>query len=264
VKHCASRKIPTAILNPDVIPGKANQYLMRSVKLVCCQFDQTREHVSPNYHKKLRTTGCPVRDEIVKGRSREQAAAALSLDPLLNTLVVTGASQGAQTVNEAVLGTLAQIKLQGWQVLHLSGREHAEAVRSGYRELNIAARVIDFTPAMSDVWSVADLAISRSGASSCAELTAKGIPSILFPYPFHKDMHQRANGEVLADAGAAVLLDDAKEKKANSDRLKPVLESLLYDASKRADMAAKAKKLGKPDAADAAARGLLELFGATP
>src|SRR5207247_637739 len=120
----------------------------------------------------------------------------LELDPRLSTLVITGASQGAQSVNEAILATLALIKLQGWQILHLAGREHAEAVRAGYRDLSVPARVIDFTPAMSDVWAVADLAVARSGASSCAELTARGIPSILFPYPFHKDMHQRANAKV--------------------------------------------------------------------
>src|SRR5213075_125630 len=62
-----------------------------------------------------------------------------------------------------------------------------------------------FTPAMADVWAVADLAISRSGASSCAELTACGVPSLLMPYPYHKDMHQRVNAEQLADTGAAVL-----------------------------------------------------------
>src|SRR5580704_17785909 len=121
------------------------------------------------------------------------------------------------------------ITLNGWQILHLAGREHGEAVRSGYREKNIAARVIDFTPDMADIWAVADLAISRSGASSCAELTACGVPSILMPYPFHKDLHQRANAKVLADAGASVLIDDEKDRKKNSVKLKPILESLFAD-----------------------------------
>ena len=76
---------------------------------------------------------------------------------------------------------------------------------------------------MADVWAVADLAISRAGASSCAELTACGVPSILMPYPFHKDMHQRANAKVLADAGAAVLVDDEKDAKKNAAKLRPVV-----------------------------------------
>ena len=90
--------------------------------------------------------------------------------------------------------------------------------------------MIDFTPAMADVWAVANLAISRAGASSCAELTACGIPSILMPYPFHKDMHQRANALELVDAGAAILIDDQKISDKNVEKLRPAIESLLYDA----------------------------------
>src|SRR5579863_10314712 len=101
---------------------------------------------------------------------------------------------------------------------------------------------------MADVWAVSDLAISRSGASSCAELTACGVPSILLPYPFHKDLHQRANAQVLADAGAAVLIEDEKDRKINAQKLRPVIESLLYDADKRRSMSEAARNLGKPDA----------------
>src|SRR5205085_10577904 len=145
------------------------------------------------------------------------------------------------------------VKLQGWQVLHLSGKDHASAVRNGYRQAKIEAVVIDFTAAMANVWSVADLAISRAGASSVAELTACGVPSILMPYPFHRDMHQRANAQVLVHAGAAVLLDDEKDRTKNAAQLRPILESLLYDASRRQEMSAAARQLARPDAADAVA-----------
>ena len=97
--------------------------------------------------------------------------------------------------------------------------------------------------------AVADLAISRSGASSCAELTACGVPSVLLPYPYHKDQHQRVNAKVLEDAGAAVLLDDVKDRRKNAERLKPTVESLMYDGEKRREMAGAARKLGKPNAA---------------
>ncbi len=114
--------------------------------------------------------------------------------------------------------------------------------------------MVDFTPAMADVWAVTDLAVSRSGASSCAELTACGVPSVLMPYPFHKDLHQRANAKVLEDAGAAVLMDDEKHAQKNADKLRPILESLLYDAPRRQSMADAARKLGKPDAAENVAK----------
>jgi UDP-N-acetylglucosamine--N-acetylmuramyl-(pentapeptide) pyrophosphoryl-undecaprenol N-acetylglucosamine transferase len=253
VKTAALKKVPTAILNPDVIPGRANQYLLRYTRHVCCQFAQTAEHVAKDFRDKIVVTGCPIRAEILSLPPRAEARQRLGLDPRLMTLVITGASLGAQTINEAVLEMLQNVKLQGWQILHLAGREHALKVREGYRELQLDARVIDFTPAMADVWAVADLCVSRSGASSCAELTATGVASILMPYPYHKDMHQRANAKVLADAGAALLIDDEKDAKKNASKLRPALESLLYEQTKRQAMGEAAKKLGRADAADAVA-----------
>ena len=154
---------------------------------------------------------------------------------MLNTLVITGASLGARTVNEAVLSMIKGVSnCKAGKSSTSPAATTPMSVRNGYRELGIGAVVIDFTPAMSDVWAVADLCISRSGASSCAELTACGVPSILLPYPFHRDMHQRLNAKVLATAGAAVLVDDEKDRrKKNAETLKPAVESLLYDATKR-------------------------------
>ncbi|MBC7785048.1 MAG: UDP-N-acetylglucosamine--N-acetylmuramyl-(pentapeptide) pyrophosphoryl-undecaprenol N-acetylglucosamine transferase [Burkholderiales bacterium] len=209
----------------------------------------------------MAVTGCPIRSDLVTLPSRSEAAARLGIDANQNTLTVTGASQGAQTVNEAVLESLKSIQLQGWNILHLAGKDHALTVRAEYRELGIAAVVIDFTPAMNDVWAVSDLVISRSGASSCAELTSSGIASILMPYPFHKDMHQRANAQVLADAGAAMMIDDQKDRKKNAATLKPILTNLLSDANRRRDMAAKARALSHPDAAEQVAGIIRSMVG---
>ncbi len=259
VKVCGGQHVPAAILNPDVIPGKANTLLLRYVDKVCCQFEATREHLTLGHQNKMVVTGCPIRDDLTPLPPREQACKRIGVDPRLQTLMITGASQGAQTVNDAVIESLKSIKLQGWNILHLAGKDHAAKVRAEYRELNIPAIVIDFTPAMADVWAVSDLVVCRSGASTCAELTACGKPAILMPYPFHKDMHQRANAKVLADAGAAVLLDDDKDRKKNAARLRPILEKLLYDAPQRADMATRASTLGRLDAADAVVRYLREI-----
>lgn len=253
VKYAAHKKLPAAILNPDVIPGKANQYLLRSVRAMCCQFEETRQHVSSSQQSKIRVTGCPIRTDIQQLPPRDQAMQRLGLDPHLLTLVITGASQGALTVNQAVLASLKTLNLQGWQILHLSGKEHADSVRDGYRELGIQAVVIDFTPAMADVWAVTDLTVCRSGASTCAELTACGIPAILMPYPYHKDQQQMLNARVLVNTGAAMMLEDMKDTKQNSERLTPMLQSLLYEAPRRASMAQAARTIGRPQAAAAVA-----------
>jgi UDP-N-acetylglucosamine--N-acetylmuramyl-(pentapeptide) pyrophosphoryl-undecaprenol N-acetylglucosamine transferase len=260
VKFAARKKIPTVILNPDVIPGKANQYLMRYSKVICCQFEQSKPNIPAEHREKIRVTGCPIRKDILRFPARADASKALEVDPAKPTLVVTGASQGAVTVNEATVALAGSMNLGNWQILHLAGRDHGEKVRREYVARKVAARVIDFTPDMADVWAVADLAISRSGASSCAELMACGVPSVLMPYPFHRDLHQRANAKVLADAGAAVLMDDEKDARKNAEKLRPILEGLMGDAVKREKMSGAAKGMGKPGAAGAVAdaiRGLI-------
>ncbi len=98
------------------------------------------------------------------------------------------------------------------------------------------------------------------GASTCAELTACGVPSVFMPYPYHKDMHQHANAQVLERAGAAVIVKDEKDAKKNAASLKPVLESLLYQADKRQLMAAAARKLGHADAAEQVAKTVVSLI----
>ena len=274
VKLAASDKfgnVPAAILNPDVVPGKANAYLMRHCRRVLCGFDATVEHVAAEHREKCEVVGCPLRPGIGDGRDRDAAARRLGLDPRLNTLVVTGASQGARTVNEAVVEVVTRLAadagerpiLQGWQVLHLAGRELGEEARVAWRQTGLdgRARVVDFTPDMADVWAAADLAVSRAGASSCFELLACGVPAVLMPYPFHKDMHQLANARGLERAGAAAVVEDAKEKKANADRLRPVLDALLYDAARRKQMSAAALAAARPDAASLAAAALADLAG---
>ncbi len=260
VKMAAGRKIPTAILNPDVVPGKANHFLMKYTRAVCCQFEETAGYVADDQRHKLRMTGCPIRSEICTMPDRADALERLGLKQDLHTLVVTGASLGAQTVNEAVLTLLGKMPVPGWQVLHLAGRDHAEAVRSTYARMSVNATVIDFTPAMADVWSIADLCISRSGASSCAELTACGVASLLMPYPYHKDMHQRANAKVLADAGAAILIDDEKDAVQNANKIEPAIEPLMRNAQKRQSMSEAASKLGKKDAASRVADVVISLM----
>ena len=113
---------------------------------------------------------------------------------------------------------------------------------------------------MADVWAVADLAVCRSGASTCAELTTCGVPAVLVPYPYHKDQQQKLNAQVLQEAGAAVMMEDLKDKKKNTERLVPILQSLMYDASKRTAMSQAARAIGKPNAASAVASVLLEML----
>jgi UDP-N-acetylglucosamine--N-acetylmuramyl-(pentapeptide) pyrophosphoryl-undecaprenol N-acetylglucosamine transferase len=263
VKLAARHGVPTALINPDVIPGKANRWLLPRVRKAFCQFEETAEHVPAGERSKLVVTGCPIRADLQHLSDRAAAMANWGLKPELKTLVVTGASQGAKTVNEAVVEVFSTFRPSGWQVLHLAGQDHGEAVAAGYQKSAdpIPHRVVPFTSDMADVWAIADLAVSRSGASSCAELTACGVPSILLPYPFHKDMHQRLNAQALQERGGAELIDDQRDAKANAQRLQPILQTLMTDDPQRQNMATAAKKMGRPGAADAVAGELVKLIG---
>lgn len=267
--------IPTFLLNPDAVPGRANRHLGKRPDLagVFAQWDVTRTHFPPT--ARVHVTGCPVRKafrsicESAAGPGNREAARdmagelkrSFNLDPLRPVLLITGASQGARTINEAFVRLQGMIASAGWQVLHLTGQADCERVRGAYRESGLSAAVLPFTDRMAEAMFASDLIVSRAGASTLAEILAVGKPSILLPYPFHRDRHQWHNGEVLVKAGAAVLLDDLKDASENARQMQPILEDILNNAAHRERMCAAACRLGKPQAAAEIARHLCQAAG---
>src|SRR5690606_34808033 len=148
-----------------------------------------------------------------------QAREALGLAPDQPVLLVTAGSQGAATINRMMMALVkhpqGRAALADWQVYHLSGAREREAVERAYAEAGVAARVEPFCQRMGLAWRSAELAISRAGAGSVAEVLANAVPTIFMPYPYHKDQHQRLNALPLADAGGAVLVQDHIDAEAN-------------------------------------------------
>ncbi len=247
--------IRTAILNPDAIPGRANRYLARHADLVVLQWPQSQRHFPPGTD--CRALGCPIRREFVTAE-RTEGCRRFELDPDRPTLLVTGASQGARTINRAMCRVWPEFvsKHGAWELLHLSGPRDEEEARAAYAAAGVPAHVLPFTHEMPLALAAADLVISRAGASTLAELTALGKPSILLPYPYHRDRHQHANAQVLVDAGAAVVLEDQLDPAANAG---PLLEALsrLTDAEDREPMAQAARGLARSNAADDVAKWLI-------
>lgn len=247
--------IRTAILNPDAIPGRANRHLVRYADLVVLQWDVSRSRFPPGVA--CQTLGCPIRTDFantdpLEGRRR------FELDPHRPLLLVTGASQGASTVNRALLHVWPGFHAAHpeWQLLHLSGPSEEQTMRAAYADAGAPARVLAFTSDMPLALAAADLVVSRAGASTLAELTALGRPSILLPYPYHRDRHQHANARVLADRGAAVLLEDRLLPELNAPSLRAALDTLA-DKTARLAMARAAHELARPGAAEAVAGWLL-------
>jgi UDP-N-acetylglucosamine--N-acetylmuramyl-(pentapeptide) pyrophosphoryl-undecaprenol N-acetylglucosamine transferase len=191
---------------------------------------------------------------------RESGIARFELRLDRKTLLVTGASQGARSINEAVVANLDLVEsLPDWQILHLTGEKDHPDTAAAYRTRSIAAVVIPYTDYMADALSAADLVISRAGASTLAEITAVGRPSILMPYPYHRDQHQLANAKCLARVSAARIVHDAIDPAINGPALRSVLEELLIGDVAREVMSSAARSIGRGNAAADIAEQVLRL-----
>ncbi len=256
VVEAARAGIRTALLNPDARAGRANRYLARRVERVFVQWPVACRSL-PDPRRAV-VAGCPVRRAFASvdaGQARRRLALR-ELDPVL---VVTGASQGARTINDALIEAWPWFVRQhpNWQLVHLSGTGDYERVRAAYARAGVTAKVLAFSHDMHAVLAAADVVVSRAGASTLAELCVVGRPGILLPYPWHRDRHQYANAEQLVSAGAALLVEDQRDAEANARALLAALERLC-DARVRAAMARMARSLARPDAAEVVARWLID------
>jgi UDP-N-acetylglucosamine--N-acetylmuramyl-(pentapeptide) pyrophosphoryl-undecaprenol N-acetylglucosamine transferase len=246
----------TAVLNPDIIPGRANRRLARRADAVCCQFQETVDLLGGS----ARLTGCPVRAGIV-GRNRAEAIARYGLDPAKRTLLVTGASSGARTVNRAVTALVRERGLpDGWQALHLTGDLDYEEVTRAYVGLGAAVAVRAYEHDMGLAYASADLAVARAGASTIAELLAAAVPTIYLPYPFHRDQHQMHQARAVEQMGAAVVVEDRPADPGGTARdLAEAVAFLAGDEARRRELAQGARAAARPDAARTVAEVLLRL-----
>ena len=240
--------VPVALMEPNSVLGLANRLIAPLVSRAYLVFPEAGARLSP---KVARVFGMPLRPGfepsayLPSGRAR---------------VVVLGGSQGAQALNLAVPAAMARVRerVPALTVLHQAGRGKDEAVRESYRALGLDD-VVETRAFVDDVPAVlrdADVVLARAGAGSVAEICTVGRASILVPFPFAADDHQRKNAEALAASGAAccVLQDDA-----SPERLADELTRLLTSNDARAHMSLLASRRGEPDAARRIARDLLEL-----
>lgn len=242
----AGRKegVPTLIHESNAIPGKANRLNARYAGTVLCGLEACQSAFAT--HPDVRVTGTPVRASM-KTAAKDDPHAFFKLDKSKPTLLVMGGSQGARGINRIVGMALEQFEKMGVQVLHIAGPGDYEEVRDVYaRHPLLPQHVAAFCHRMDLAWRVADLALARSGASTLAEITLFGVPSLLVPYPHAADDHQTRNAEVYAKAGAALLLPEAT---LNADTLADAVRATLLDKTRAAAMRRAAASLAVRDAA---------------
>ena len=240
-------RIPTLAYEPNAVPGLTNRMLGKRVNAAAVNFTQTA-----SYFRNAEATGVPVRPEIF----------ALPERPLGSPpqLLVTAGSQGAQVFNHTMprIAPALLLAVPRLSIVHQAGPRHLEATREAYAASGAdPARwtVEAFLADMPAQYAAADLVLARSG-STVAELAAAGKPSLLVPFPQAADDHQLRNAEVLAKAGAAVVL---LQREVTEESLLRELVDLLQDAPRRAEMAERARSLAKPGALQRIAAIVLRL-----
>lgn len=249
-------KCRTLIHESNAVPGKANRLNARFCDIVLCGLQACTGHFK---HKDVRTVGTPVRSSM-RQPVTANAHEVFHLDPAKKTLLVMGGSQGARGVNNAVLTALRELTLLGVQILHITGPTDYQEVRDQYAKVDgVNAEVIAFCHQMELAYSVADLAIARSGASSMSELAFFGVPSLLVPYPFAADDHQTRNAEIFDSAGAARLIP---QDQLNAETLVTAVRDLMLDEAAGKKMSDAAKQLAVRDSAEVIANIVEELVRA--
>ncbi|MDQ0161638.1 UDP-N-acetylglucosamine--N-acetylmuramyl-(pentapeptide) pyrophosphoryl-undecaprenol N-acetylglucosamine transferase [Bacillus alveayuensis] len=245
VVYAASKlRIPTIIHEQNSLPGLTNKFLAKYVDKVAICFEEAEKYFPQD---KVVLTGNPRASEVV-GHNPNKGKKSLNLDEKLRTVLIFGGSRGARPINDAVIGALEKFSKKSYQVIYVTGEVHYDSVMNKAKELNLKNNVIikPFIHNMPEVLAAVDLVVSRAGATTIAEITALGLPSILIPSPYVTANHQEMNARSLSKHEAAILL---LEKEISSERLLKHIDEILLNPVQLESMRKASKKFGIPDAA---------------
>ncbi len=255
------RKIPTAILEQNAIPGLTNRILSRHVDKIFISF----EHTDKLPQKKCHYLGNPVRAAVLPSNDSVQnsidwntSCTGSVVDKDALHLLIFGGSQGAMKLNTDMPLAIAKLdddiksKICIW---HQAGKNKLEETEKAYKEQNITAKTTEFIDDMGAAYHWANLLVCRAGATSLAEIKASAKAAILVPFPFAAHNHQEKNADAMVQIGAAVkvLNDDVATK------IPDILKDLIQHPEKVEAMAKAALDDAKPNAAVDIAKNCLSI-----
>ena len=245
-------RLPLVLTEADRHLGLANRLLARRARRVCLAFP-----IAGLSGERFIVTGRPVPRAVIAA-DRDSARKRLGIAPGERCLLVFGGSQGALSINSAVLDGLLEPD-PGFRVLLIAGKRDYEQVSGRAAEAGAAhMTVLDYVANLGEALAASDLVLARAGAS-VFELAAAGRPAILVPYPYATGRHQHLNAEWMADAGAAVVVEDSE---LDGPRVRRLTSELLGDPGALARMGEASRGLARPDAADRVADEVLRAVGA--
>lgn len=238
-------KIPSIIHEQNSIPGLTNKFLSKYVDKIAISFKEAEQYFPSD---KVVLTGNPRATEVlghdgIKGRQ----SAGLSLTK--KTVLIFSGSRGARPINEAVVSVINDFAIRDYQVLYVTGEIHFESVKEKIAHAGNPdnVKVVPFIHNMPEVLAGVDLVVSRAGATSIAEFTSIGLPSILIPSPYVTNNHQEKNAISLQEAGAATVI---LEKELTGKKLLEAIDQILTDKNKLERMKKNSKKVGIQDASN--------------
>ncbi|MBR0260678.1 MAG: undecaprenyldiphospho-muramoylpentapeptide beta-N-acetylglucosaminyltransferase [Selenomonadaceae bacterium] len=253
-------KVPTLIQEQNAVAGVTNKILSKFVNKIAVGTRDALKNFPPD---KTVYTGNPIRKEVLAAKKADGLRKFNFTDdkPIV---LISGGSRGARSINNAMIDVLkSAAQKNSAQFLHVTGKGEFDSVMKKLSDagLNVDEfkniKVMPYLYNMPTAMAMADLAIFRAGATGLAELTARGIPAILIPYPYAAENHQEFNARSLVEAGAARMI---LNKDLTAEILSATLNELLSAPEKLKSMAAASLSLGKPNAADEIADLILKLI----
>ncbi len=226
-RRCGAK---TFLHESNSIPGRANRWLARWVDGAFVYFSTAASQLRA---KRVEASGMPVRSQFLTHLTQGEARAALKFMPSAPLVLIMGGSQGASRINDLALEAVPILKqaVPDLQFMHLTGVRDVEKVQAGYKAHGAPALVLSFFDEMGTALAAADVAVSRAGASSLAELAARQLPSVLIPYPTAADNHQYFNARSFVQSGAARMLG---QETATPGQLANEILDLLSDKKRPA------------------------------
>ncbi len=257
-----ARRIPVVLHEQNVIPGLVNRRLSPWVALTCLSFPESREHFPAR--ARLEVTGNPRASEAAALQAGQEDYLSLGLIPGRKTILLAGGSQGALDLNRVALKALAPLQgRRDLQILYVTGERYYREMAGRAKALGPEPllKVVPYLENMPAALGIADIIISRAGATTLAEVNARGLPAILVPSPNVVDDHQTANARVLEKRGAALVY---REAGLDPEALAGDLLDLLDSPDRLAAMREASFSLGYPRAAASmyeALKALIPAFG---
>jgi UDP-N-acetylglucosamine--N-acetylmuramyl-(pentapeptide) pyrophosphoryl-undecaprenol N-acetylglucosamine transferase len=251
LRYAQAKGIDTFIHESNSYAGKSNKMLAKKATKIFVAIDGMNKFFPSN---KIIQTGNPVRENIVNNKlSREEAILFFGLDPNKKTVLAIGGSLGAKNINEALAAGINEFKKNDLELIWQTGKpyvENAKEIAIGKSNIWVS----DFITQMENAYGAADIVISRSGAMSIAELAVMKKPTVLVPFPFAAEDHQKVNAQRLVDKNAALMITDS----AALDHLVEAVIELSKNEKKQQELKENIGKLAVKNADEVIAKEILK------